>query len=356
MVPRELDLEVPTAVTVIIPCYNYRRYLPLSIGSALAQPGLAIEVIVVDDASTDGSAEYVAEVAEQNSNVRLISHSINRGHIATYNDGLEAATGDLVALLSADDVLPRAALTRAAALFATNPDLGLVYGRPVRFDAPEPPPARCDVAAWKVWPGREWAAEVYRSGRNVLLSPEAVLRTKVQHAIGGYDPGQPHAGDLAMWLRAAAVSDVGFISGPDQAFYREHGANMHSAVFGADQGHGMVTDLLSRRFAFESVVDRFDDGPAMIKSAHRALAAEALDLASRAYVWGLTDAWPVEDLIAFAADCYSMDKATPEWRALLRRRRVGRRLSHRNPAFIARERRLRRDREAAWLRRDSEGL
>ena len=83
-----------------------------------------------------------------------------------------------------------------------------------------------------MWPGKEWRDTVCRSGQNPVLTPTAVIRRSVFEAVGGrYDPSLPHAGDLLMWLAVAAVSDVAYVSGLDQGYYRVHGANMHTTSF-----------------------------------------------------------------------------------------------------------------------------
>jgi glycosyltransferase involved in cell wall biosynthesis len=343
VVPRALDAEQPAPrVTVVIPCYNYGRFLDQAVGGALDQPGVDVDVIIVDDASPDGSREIAEQLAADDARVSVIPHSINRGHIATYNDGLAAASGEYVTLVSADDVLAPGALSRATALFRSFPDVGLVYGSVVRFSGPKPPPPAAEQVIWRVWPGLEWAQLAYSAGRNPLFSPEAVLRSDVQQCIGGYQTDEPHAGDFAMWLRAAAVAGVGFVGGADHAHYRDHGQNMHTETFATDQGEGLVTDLQARWDVLEKCAPGFEPGERMLNTARVAMAAEALDLASRAYLWGFTAGWRVEALEQFALEIYPQARTLREYRALRRRKFAGRRMAKRNPVFLPRERRLSR--------------
>src|SRR5689334_12258407 len=116
---RPQPLRGRPSVTVVIPCYNYGHYVGTAVRSVLDQPGVDVDVILTDDASTDGSAEVVRELAAADPRVRAILHRRNFGHIATYNEGLEQATGDYVVLLSADDALTPGSLARAAALLET---------------------------------------------------------------------------------------------------------------------------------------------------------------------------------------------------------------------------------------------
>ena len=126
-------------VSVVVPCYNYAHYLPACLGSALDQPGVEVEAIVVDDASSDGSREVAEDLSAADPRVKLIRHPRNKGHIATYNDGLEAASGEYLVLLSADDLLAPGSLARAAALLEAHPAVGFVYGRAVEFSGDAPP-------------------------------------------------------------------------------------------------------------------------------------------------------------------------------------------------------------------------
>jgi hypothetical protein len=242
--PRPLTGPRPL-VSVVIPCYNYGHYLPGCVASVLDQPGVDLDVVIVDDASPDGSAETVRRLVAGDPRLRAIYHETNQGHIATYNDGLATVRGEYVLLLSADDLLVPGALGRAAALMEAHPSVGLVYGATVDFTG-TPPPARTDATSWIVWRGSDWLAGRCRSGRNPLLSPEAVMRTSVLRKLGGYRADLPHAADFAMWLGAAMVSDIGYVGGADQAYYRVHAQSMSKTV-----NAGMVIDIQQRLLTFD---------------------------------------------------------------------------------------------------------
>lgn len=278
---RPVPLAVRPTVTVVIPCYNYGHYLPAAVGSALAQPGIQVEVIVVDDCSTDGSELVAKQLEAEHPEVRLIQNPVNRGHIATYNVGLAEATGDYVALLSADDLLAAGALTRAAALFEAHPEVGLVYGYAPSF-TDSPPPASAPARTWSTWTGDQWLRRVVALGDNLITNPEAVLRRPLMDEFGGYDAAFPHAADMLLWLRAAARQGVGRVNGV-QAYYREHGDNMHRTDFA-----GTLTDMRERLNLFHAFLTGDGDGAArrdataLLARARRAIATEALWCACRA--------------------------------------------------------------------------
>ena len=108
--PREGTLA---RIDVVIPCYNYGRFLYQCVNSVLGQAGVDVRVLVIDDASPDNTAEVAAALARADSRVTVIRHSTNKGHINTYNEGIEWASADYMLLLSADDYLLPGALCRA---------------------------------------------------------------------------------------------------------------------------------------------------------------------------------------------------------------------------------------------------
>lgn len=265
------------SISVVVPCYNYGRYLPTAVHGALDQDHLDVEVIIVDDASTDDSVLVARELAAADPRVRVLEHAKNKRHIATYNDGLREIKGDYVVLLSADDTLPRNALTRAVALMENQPSVGLVYGFPGNFT--ETPPEIPDrVRSWSVWTGDEWFRRACRTGRNVIMSPEVVMRRRAWDEIGEYDDRLPHAADMAVWLSTALRWDVARVNGPAQALYRVHGENMHLTTFA-----GMITDLRERSLVYDLLFAEDSPLPTdagnLRAQARRALARTALKLA-----------------------------------------------------------------------------
>jgi len=328
-----------SSVSVVIPCYNYGHFLEEAVTSVLDdQAGVDVRVLIIDDASSDDSAEVAGKIAAREPRVELITHAANKGNVATYNEGLlEWADGDYCVLMSADDLLTPGALRRARDLLDAKPDVGFVYGRAlwVKHGAPLPT-ARTNVRGWSVWHGQRWIEHRFRQAENPINSPEVVVRTSLQKRVGGYDARLPHAGDLEMWMRLAANADVGFIRGVDQAYYRIHQQNMSNAF-------SALKDLRQRRLVFQTVLDRYGeklpDPDHLSALVHRALAREALWAAGRAYDRGrirqtefalrLLGARPNEEerdvgqLVAFASDCWPEVSRVPLCRTLQSRRHIG---------------------------------
>lgn len=268
------------SVTAVIPCYNYGHYLETAVSSVLRQPGVDARVIIVDDASPDGSGDVARDLAARDPRVRAVVHEENLGHIRTYNEGLRLVETEYVALISADDLIGRGSLGRAVSLMEHYPQVGLAYGRIATFtsDADTLPRWHRPYHLWRIWGGDEWTEGVAKSGYNPIASPEAVVRTSAMKQIGYYNPGLPHTGDLEYWLRIAARWDVGQIHGPIQAYYRVHGGNMHLTDFGSREA-----DLRERYAAFRvlddpAVVTDRDRAQQRLQQARGALSAQAEEL------------------------------------------------------------------------------
>ncbi|QQQ78488.1 glycosyltransferase [Saccharothrix sp. 6-C] len=318
-------------VDVVIPCYNYARFLRACVTSALDQPGVDVRVLIIDDTSSDETPEVVAELT-RDPRVEGRRHEVNQGHIATYNEGLlEWAKADYTVLLSADDLLAPGALARAAEVFEAHPNVGMVYGRVVNYtDHAELPSVVAAPAGRTVWSGVDWIEARCRTGQNVLSSPEAVVRTSVQQEVGGYRPDLPHAGDLEMWLRIAAVSDIGYVRGEPAAYYRVHQQSMMRTRFSS-----LFTDLEQRQAVFERFFAEHPGLPARLRSlADRSIAKDALWRAVRAYDRDKLDEVPVDELEAFARRVHPDVARLPEYRALRRRRLLGPKVCSRTQLFV----------------------
>jgi glycosyltransferase involved in cell wall biosynthesis len=219
------EQAVKPRVSFIVPCYNYGRHLPMALDSLLSQSLQELEVIVIDDASHDETPSVFGKYAG-NLRVRLIRHDRNRGHIATYNEGLDLARGEFVAILSADDYcLNPDAVRQQVALFDLHPSVGLVFTAHALVKDGHVSDYVVPSAQSYVRPG----IDEYRHliWGNYILHSGTLLRRTVQTELGPYDPRLTHTGDWDMWLRTAAKHDVGYLSEPMYG-YRLHSTNMFS--------------------------------------------------------------------------------------------------------------------------------
>jgi hypothetical protein len=306
-------------VSVVVPCYNYGHYLEGCVGSVLSQEGVDVDVLIIDDASPDGSVEIAKGIAERDERVQVLAHERNCGHIATYNEGLALCKGDYTVLLSADDLLVPGALARATAVFARYPKVGFVYGRTVYFTKSPLPAPSTRTGQHVVWDGIEWARSRCEIGRGGIVSPEVVARTELQQETGGYRPELPHSGDTEMWLRFALRADVAYVDA-DHAYYRVHAASMSKSQFST-----ALADARERTRAYASA---FEDAPADVASeavrlhelAMRGIAREILWGVCRAYDRGEADEETVGQLVDFASEIYPGAHRLGEYRRLRLRR------------------------------------
>jgi hypothetical protein len=318
------DGPAPT-VSVVIPCYNYATFLPEALRSALAQEGVSVEIIVVDDASTDDSAEVAEKFAANDSRVRVVRLERNGGQVAAVNLALSLATGEFIVRLDADDLLTPGSLARSTALLRAFPSVGLVYGYPRHFEGAVPTDVNVGPAeSWSVWAGADWAADRCRKGYNCITTPEVVLRASALARAGEIDPRLRIAEDMHWWLRFAAVSDVGRVNGPTQALHRDHGASMTATV-------DKLRDLNARRslftYYFEGLGQTLPGAAKLDRRWRRALAAEATDEALRAYDRGRTGSVDVAGFVSFAEAVWPEAATRPRRRALAVRRSAGAKLA-----------------------------
>jgi glycosyltransferase involved in cell wall biosynthesis len=313
-----------SSVDVIVPCYRYAHFLCECVQSVLSQPVSPLRVAIIDDASPDNTAEVATMLAREDRRVTSLRHRANRGHIATYNEGLEWASADYVLLLSADDYLAPGALRRSTDFMDAHPKVGFAFGSALELyednttRSVRPPISIPTTTRTRVLAGSEFV-DISRS-RNIVPTPSAVVRTSLQHRVGGYRPELPHAGDMEMWLRLASHASVGVLAAC-QAVYRRHRRNMSLAY----TGRNALFDLMQRHAAIQcfdpagSGTSKLSD--AQYRSMLRWLAGDAIGFASTAFNQGAFDA--CNELSRFAVCVSPGITRTIGWTKLACKRRLG---------------------------------
>lgn len=223
-------------VDVVVPCYNYGRFLNNCVDSILSQEGVDVRVLIIDDASTDDTPDVGRRLAALDSRVEFHRHEVNQGHIATYNEGLlEWAAAEYSMLLSADDALSTGALARATRLMDRHGQVGMTYGMAIVIAEHEQPAMNGSVVAvfneYQVISGVRFLQHCCEHAYNPIPTPTVIVRTELQRNIGGYLADYPHTGDIEMWMRFAIQADVGIL-GAVQGYYRWHGKNMSEGYYG----------------------------------------------------------------------------------------------------------------------------
>jgi glycosyltransferase involved in cell wall biosynthesis len=203
-------------VSVVVPTRDRRRFLRLALLSVLRQRGVDIEVIVVDDASTDDSAEMVTALADHR--VRLFRHDTPRGVSTTRNRGIAEASGDWIAFLDDDDVWAPEKLVRQLEV-ATRSSRAWVYTGDVNIDdhlivlsAFRPPTPE------QVMEGLPRYNPISSGASNVVARADALADA------GPFDPGLRRIQDWDMWIRLARTGPPACVSRP-LVGYRFHASN-----------------------------------------------------------------------------------------------------------------------------------
>jgi glycosyltransferase involved in cell wall biosynthesis len=311
-----------SSVDVIVPCYRYGHFLRECVESVLAQANVEVRVLILDDESPDNTSEVGAALAAEDKRVSYIRHVENKGHISTYNEGIDWVAGDYMLLLSADDYLLPGALERATHLLDSHPEVGFVFGRAIELsaDGGTEPTERILAAgvSEKIMTGAEFI--MLSGSRNVVPTPTAVVRTRLQKELGGYRVELPHAGDMEMWLRLAANGCVGVISEP-LAVYRLHAANMSHTY----NQRGRLPDLLQRKAAFDYFMEnqgqKLVEGERIRRTVMRQFAINAVSLASGAFNEG--DIALVDELVEYAIWLSPDIRMSVPWAKLKAKRAIG---------------------------------
>jgi glycosyltransferase involved in cell wall biosynthesis len=216
-------------VSILVPCYNGAKYLRESLDSLLAQTYPHIEILLLDDASTDETPAIAAEYAHA---IRCVRQPVNLGQFGNVNDGIARAQGELIAIYHADDVYLATIVEAEVAYLQSHPDVGAVFCCDVFVDAD----------------GREYGRLVlppevkgerpldYRTVLNTLLThknrflvcPSAMVRAAVYRDVGPYRQERDATGtdvafDVEMWLRIAGRYPIAVLESHLMRYRHFHG-------------------------------------------------------------------------------------------------------------------------------------
>jgi glycosyltransferase involved in cell wall biosynthesis len=209
------------AVSVVIATYNYGRFLAGALDSALGQTFPDLEVVVVDDGSTDDTPQVIQPYLRD---ARVRYHRTGHlGQAAAKNAGVQLARAPLVAFLDADDLWLPAKVERQVALFRTDPELGVVCTRRLLIDEHgrellyEQPPLYRGSVLQQIFP------------TNFVCFSSAMVRRTVFDAVGLFDERLVLAVDYDLWLRVAQRFRFDYVDEP-LVKYRVGHANLSRRV------------------------------------------------------------------------------------------------------------------------------
>lgn len=234
-------------VSVVIPAYNAERTLDETLISVRQQSHVHLEIIVVDDGSTDGTATVARRHAAVDRRLRLVSIA-NSGVAVARNTAIRASTGGFIAPIDADDLWhPEKIARQMAVMRARGPMTGFVYTLSRRID--------CDSRVLRTWGDGLFEGKVYLrmllcnfvgNGSSLLIRREAI------DEVGGYEPelhrlGAQGAEDYFLQLMIARRWEVGlvpeFLTG-----YRQRPDSLSRAGERMARSHCLMLDRLARHF------------------------------------------------------------------------------------------------------------
>jgi glycosyltransferase involved in cell wall biosynthesis len=258
------------SVDVIIPNYNYARFLPECVHSILSQDMSDLRIIIIDNASTDGSVDVARQLAKQHSAIELICHASNQGPHASFNEGIDVASADYVLILCSDDILSEGGLRRAKEALERNPQAAFAVGPETNTDEYDTHSRQTVASSWNLVEGDVFIRRCIRTLGHGLGYGSVLVRTGAQKAAGHYRPSLPYTDDLEMLLRLAQLGDVIEMAKPI-GVRREHSSNMTKSFC-----HDRIRDLREREAAFESFFTEATTGPYGVPASARRVARKCL--------------------------------------------------------------------------------
>ena len=268
----------PPRVSVCIPVYNGADYIGESLCSVLAQTYEDYRVVVVDNCSTDGTADVVRSFRD--SRLTYVRNSTNLGAVGNFNRCLELADGEYVNIWHHDDVMLPENIERKVRVLDKHPSVGYVHSNLWLTDAQGHPFMEHwheDSKLDYVEPGAEiFRRYVTRLHHGALIFMGTVLARRVCYErLGGFRPELPNCCDSEMWMRLALFCDVACLSTP-LVKYRQHGASLGGSHHGPDMLREHYTTAL---MIFRNYGHRIPDRLALLREVRAHFASETVQQA-----------------------------------------------------------------------------
>jgi len=207
---------------------NAERYLPLAVGSVLGQTFDDFELLMIEDGSTDGTFEIISSYDDRR--IRYLRNPVRRGAEFSRQRGLEAARGEYVAILDADDVAFPDRLDVQAAYLDAVPDVQLLGGACEVIDS------EGRVEDTVVFPTDPLVIRWNLLFGNCIAHSTVMFRRDVALRIGGYNSLRSGCDDFDLWVRFAARGRIAQIDRP-LVQYRRHGGSVSDVLSEEIRGH-----------------------------------------------------------------------------------------------------------------------
>ncbi len=210
-------------VSICIPTYNRAGMIGRAIESALGQTYKNIEVIVVDNASSDNTDAVVASYVDER--LTYVKNERNLGLFGNFNRCIELATGKFLHILHSDDYIDPDFTARCTAFFNKHPSVVMTSTRArIVGDSFEKDHACSDTDL--VYPAKEGFRQLLAT-RSFIACPSVMIRRDIYQEVGPFSLEYPYSSDFYQWLKIARNYDIGFVGGAC-VFYRQ---GEHSETF-----------------------------------------------------------------------------------------------------------------------------
>jgi glycosyltransferase involved in cell wall biosynthesis len=241
--------DAATTVSVVMPVKNGARYIAEAIRSALQAGDKIVQLVVVDDASTDGTLAAVRAIDDRR--IRIVpNHSC--GLPAGRNTGAAIATGEWLYFLDSDDRLRPGALDTLLAAASTAPEAAVIYGDYERIDAGGRTIGSRAAFRTRRKPSGDVLASILTG--NFMVVGAQIVRHEAFRRAGGFDETLGYCEDWHFWCRVAAFAPFLHVAGCHVLDYRIHGASMMHAT---PRPFRDLAPAVEAVFADERIVGRF---------------------------------------------------------------------------------------------------
>jgi len=203
-------------VSVIVPTYNAEKTIADTISSILCQSFSNLELIIIDDGSTDNTAEIVHKFNDNRINY---VYQTNQERAETRNHGIALAQGELIAFVDSDDIWLFNKLEKQLDVIKNNPDIGLIYCDLIHFDDETGRELFRFSNKVNLRRGNNCIKAILRD--NFIQSPTPIVRKDIFDKLGLFDSSLIPVEDWDMWIRIASMYEIEVVNEP-LACYRVH--------------------------------------------------------------------------------------------------------------------------------------
>ena len=238
-------------VTVLVTSYNHETFVEECIFSILEQTYENIQLIVIDDGSTDNSPQIIQGLADKYS-FDFVRQE-NKGLATVLNNGIHLAKGKYFVSVGSDDKEMPDRIARQVNLMETRPEIAICAANYIEIDE-----KGREIKRPKIPPARELDFDdIFTHRKAGIKAPTAMVRTEVFHEVGYYDPSILLE-DIYMWLKITAQGYKAYVSEDVVAYYRKHSSNQSknmgfmadsfATIYGQYKDHPLCEKTLNQLF------------------------------------------------------------------------------------------------------------